>query len=139
MNCNIGLKHILPVLDACSLKMVAMFEGKPPIAPGASDSQHATSVGGELCALDWAELKAKLSAARDLRRELASGDDSALASFDAGCAQRLASHQEKSAKDLTDGDEQRSVNPDDLANCKGVCANSGRHAENGGPANRGNT
>lgn len=139
MNCNIGLKHILPVLDGCALKMRPMFEGKPPIASGASDSHHAKSVSGELCTLDWAELKAKLAAARDLRREFAPGEDSALASFDADCAHRLASHQEKFPEGLTECDDERGVNPDDLANGKGVCATNGRHAENGDPATRGNT
>ncbi len=116
-----------------------MFEGKPPIAPGANGSQQAETASEELCALDWAELTAKLAAARDLRRELAPEEDGTLASFDAHCAQRIASHNGKSPEDLIEDNSKHGVNPEDLANGKGACANSDRHAENGDPPTRGYT
>ncbi|KLI64785.1 hypothetical protein [Aurantiacibacter marinus] len=122
---------------------MTMFEGKPPIASGAHCSQHDEIASEELCAIDWAELTAKLAAARDLRRELASGDDGiddgTMASFDAHCALHLASHHGKFPDEASEENNKRGVNPDDLANGKGACAIVGRHAENGDPANRGNT
>jgi len=116
-----------------------MFEGKLPFADRGNGSEHAENAGEELCALDWAELTAKLAAARDLSREIASGEDGVLASFDAHGAERLASQDGKFPEQMDDDKRKRGVNPEDLANGKGACANVGRTAENGEPANRGNT
>jgi len=117
-----------------------MFEGKPPIASGANTTEHGEPVGEKLCALDWAELVAKLAAARDLRRELASDDgEGSFASFDAECAQHIAALHDKVPEGQTAGNGKRAVNPDDLANGKAVCATIGRRAESDVPANRGNT
>ena len=116
-----------------------MFEGKPPIASGANGSNHGDSVNENLCALNWADVVARLAAARDLRRELDSHDDAALASFDAECAQHLASHHGKSPEELATINSKHGVNPDALANGKDVCAINGRRADRGDTADRGNT
>lgn len=111
-----------------------MFEGKPPIAPGANGSEHGDSVGGELFVPDWSELTAKLAAARDLSRLLTEAEQTALASFDAQGARKLAAQH-----GFTGSNGKHGVNPDDLANGKWPGFNSGRRAANGEPANRGNT
>ncbi|GEM_PF-1140817 len=116
-----------------------MFEGKPPIAPDANGANHGETVGEDLCALNWSDLVAKLAAARDLRGELASHDDGAIASFDAECAQHIASHHDKALTGQTTGNGKYGVNPDDLANGKAVCATIGRRADCDDPTNRGNT
>lgn len=80
-----------------------MFEGKQPFGPDASkspvsESHGVAKHGAQLNTLSWGDLVAKLEAARDLRREFASEDDSPrqpdIASFDADCAHRLAEQQE---------------------------------------------
>lgn len=69
-----------------------MFEGKPPL-PG--ESRPLGERDEALRPLSWSDLVARLSAARDLRASFAPGEggkiDSA-ASFDAGCARRIAAH-----------------------------------------------
>jgi hypothetical protein len=80
-----------------------MFEGKPP-KRDASASLHAVS---------WADLSARLSAARDFRKALAQ-DDGGEGSFDAVSARWLADHADASIG------EQPDVNPDDLGNGKAV-------------------
>ena len=111
-----------------------MFEGKPPFPPAASGSERGDSAVDELCAMDWSDLVAKLSAARDLRAELADSSDSALASFDPHGAAHLASHQEKSPVD-----GKRDVNLDGLSNGKGPGCIVDPAIVNDDPAYRGNT
>lgn len=120
-----------------------MFEGKPPFAPDARVWKHGEAVDDSLCAVDWNDLKARLAAARDLRRELQAGEPCDVASFDADSARRLAAQHER-VDEIAFGDApvangKDGVNPDDLANGKGVSPNIGRHSESGDPANRGNT
>ncbi|MDE1468189.1 hypothetical protein [Aurantiacibacter sp. D1-12] len=111
-----------------------MFEGKPPLPPAASGSERGDSAAGELCALRWPDLVAKLAAARDLRAELAGQEDVSLASFDPHGAAHLASHSEKSPVD-----GKRSVNLDGLANGKGNGGIVDSAIDNDDPAYRGNT
>ncbi len=111
-----------------------MFEGKPPAMPGAKACESSETASGELSALDWAELTAKLAAARDLRRHLAETGNGALASFDAQCAREIAAHH-----GYAEENDKYCVNPDDLANGKWPGSNSGGRAEKGEPAIRGNT
>jgi hypothetical protein len=111
-----------------------MFEGKLPLAPGANGSEHGDSVSGELSVPNWSELTAKLAAARDLSRLFADAEQTALASFDAQGARKLAAQHGVSGKNGKHG-----VNPNDLANGKWPGSNIGRRAANGEPANRGNT
>ena len=91
-----------------------MFEGKQPALPDASGSESGESAAGELCALKWPDLVARLAAARDLRAELARSGDQAFASFDPDGAAHLALHGDKPAIE-----SERSVNLDGLVNGKG--------------------
>jgi hypothetical protein len=79
-----------------------MFEGKPP--------KH--DAGASLHAVSWADLSARLAAARDLRKALAQ-DENGEGSFDAASARWIADHA-----DLVGG--KPDVNPDDLGNRKAV-------------------
>ena len=67
-----------------------MFEGNPIPAPD-SRSSAAGDSAENLCELNWADLTARLAAARELRAELAMTADCVLASFDAESARHLAS------------------------------------------------
>ncbi len=80
-----------------------MYEAKPP-RPGAAPSLQAVS---------WADLSARLAAARDLRQELAD-DDNGEGSFDAASARWIADHAAQDAEGKPD------VNSDDLGNRKAV-------------------
>ena len=86
-----------------------MFEGKPPVAPAAD---HDALQG--LRPLAWAELRARLTAAHDLRASLARSDDGGEASFDAGSARRLAAHHDEG-----EGEGEDAVNPEISVNGKG--------------------
>ncbi len=79
-----------------------MFEGKPP-KPDAAASLQAVS---------WADLSARLAAARDLRAAFA--DEHGEGSFDAASARWIADHATQDAEGKPD------VNPDDLGNRKAV-------------------
>jgi hypothetical protein len=81
-----------------------MFEDKPP-------SQDAAS----LQAVSWADLSARLSAARDLRKALEE-DENGEGSFDAASARWIADH---ASDHLT---EKSAVNRDRLANLKPASA-----------------
>lgn len=94
-----------------------MFEGKPPLS---GESRPLGEWDGEaLRPLSWGDLVARLSAARDLRAAFEPGEggpaDSA-ASFDAGCARRIAAHHNgKDAVNLdssADGKGPESTAPD---------------------------
>jgi hypothetical protein len=80
-----------------------MFEGKPP--------KH--DVGASLHVVSWADLSARLAAARDLRKAFAQGEDGE-GSFDAASARWIADHADDSVAGKPD------VNPDDLGNGKAV-------------------
>ncbi len=112
-----------------------MFEGKLPFAPEARSAATGEVPEEALCEMSWADLVAKLAAARDLRASLAEPEDSTLASFDAGSARHLALHHEP----MRHEDYERSVNPDDLGNGKGACGKASEGAERKQPAIRGNT
>ena len=120
-----------------------MFEGKPPFAPEARVWKHGEAMEDSLCPVDWDELKARLAAARDLRSEWSDTAVCEDASFDADSARRLAARHDRIEElgfdDVPLANGKGGVNPDDLANGKGVCPNIGRQSENGEPANRGNT
>ena len=88
-----------------------------------------------LCEMNWGDLVARLSAARELRAELAESDETTLASFDAESARHIASQHEISRR----AQGQRDVNPDDLGNGKGRTAERNQHAARAKPATRGNT
>ena len=112
--------------------------------PAATGSESGDCVAGDLCALKWTDLVAKLAAARDLRAELAESEDGALASFDPHGAAHLASHSEKLPVDgkRVDGkrvDGKRDVNPDGLGNGKGPGIIVDPAIDNDDPAYRGNT
>jgi len=112
-----------------------MFEGKPVPAP---ESRHFTQGEAEenrLCELSWADLVARLAAARELRAELAETDESTLASFDAESARHLASQHDG----FRSGESERDVNPDDLGNGKGHAAIKQERADRETTAPRGNT
>ncbi|WAT17247.1 hypothetical protein OZN62_09930 [Aurantiacibacter sp. MUD11] len=112
-----------------------MFEGKPPAALDSRNSATGTAPEDALCELTWTDLVTKLKAARELRAELAHGEDALLASFDAGSARHLASHLDA----LRQYDDERGVNPDDLGNGKGACGKANERADRETPATRGNT
>jgi hypothetical protein len=76
-----------------------MFEGKPP----------KRDAGASLQAVTWADLSARLAAARDLRNALAE-EENGEGSFDAASARWIADH----------ADGKPDVNPDDLGNRKAV-------------------
>jgi hypothetical protein len=83
-----------------------MFENKPPSQDAAASLQ----------AVSWADLSARLSAARDLRNALGE-DEHGEGSFDAASARWIADH----THDHTEADylaEKPGVNPDRLGNLK---------------------
>lgn len=94
-----------------------MFEGKPPKA----------DAGASLQAVTWADLSARLAAARDLRKALA-GDENGEGSFDAASARWIADHAEGKPD----------VNPDDLGNGKAVNGMAGVERAQPMPGDRGN-
>ncbi|WP_120076289.1 hypothetical protein [Aurantiacibacter odishensis] len=112
-----------------------MFEGKPIPAPDSRISAVDETVESTLCELSWADLTARLSAARELRAELAHSDEAVLASFNAHSARHLASQHDG----FRDEHDQRDVNPDDLGNGKGQAAEHGTRAARETSATRGNT
>jgi hypothetical protein len=67
-----------------------MFEGKPPVPARAPGDSAAPEGEGELHAVSWSELVARLSAARELRTVLVADALATPASFDADSARRLA-------------------------------------------------
>ncbi len=111
-----------------------MFEGNPIPAPDSRSSVAGDTAENPLCELNWADLTARLAAARELRAELAITDDCVLASFDAESARHLASQP----GGFRHGYDQRDVNPDDLGNCKGRTAKHFSRADRD-TATRGNT
>jgi hypothetical protein len=80
-----------------------MFEGKPP----------KRDAGTSLHAVSSADLSARLSAARELRKAFAQ-DEGGEGSFDAVSARWIADHADDSVGGKPD------VNPDDLGNGKAV-------------------
>ncbi|WP_133303991.1 hypothetical protein [Aurantiacibacter aquimixticola] len=115
-----------------------MFEGKP-IRPQGSGRDLATdSVDGELCAVDWSQLKAKLAAARDLRAEFDPSDENGMASFDPDSAQQIALQHDRDPSEGALNEGKRGINPDALADGKGPRRNNGQRADSGDWANRGN-
>lgn len=112
-----------------------MLEGKPIHPSDSRNSAADTQSDERLCELDWANLVARLCAARELRAELAAHHEMALASFDAESARHLASQ----IGGYRNGEDERDVNPDDLANGKGRAAEGEAHAHRDTPATRGNT
>ena len=68
-----------------------MFEGKLPIAAEALPYGEPQD-GDALRLLSWADLVARLSAARELRASFAGRPAGSDASFDAGSARRIAAH-----------------------------------------------
>lgn len=86
-----------------------MFETNIP-----SMRPAATPEGAELRAFDWAELTARLAAARDLRQVAARRRDHAGASFDQLVAGGIAAQD----------NDKRAVNPNALARGKGRCGNT---------------
>ena len=132
---NLRLRTALPVLDASPLEAGSMFEGKPLQAPDSRNSATGDTPEDRLCELHWGDLVARLSAARELRAELAASDAGALASFDACSARHLASQHESYRADK----DERDVNPDDLGNGKWPAAEHEARADRETPATRGNT
>ncbi len=112
-----------------------MFEGKLTHAPDSRDSATGEKPEDTLCELQWADLVARLTAARELRAELSASHSTVLASFDADSARHLASQYECQLQ----GDDERDVNPDNLANGKGRAAQGEPRADRDQPATRGNT
>jgi hypothetical protein len=112
-----------------------MFEGKPISASESRKSTQGEAEENALCELSWADLVARLSAARELRAELAESDEGTLASFDAESARHLASQHDG----FRIRDSQRDVNPDDLGNGKGHAAIQQERADRETTATRGNT
>jgi hypothetical protein len=98
-----------------------MFEGKP-LKPDAAAS---------LQAVTWADLSARLAAARDLRKALAE-DENGEGSFDAASARWIADHATQDAEGKPD------VNPDDLGNGKAVNGMAGVEGTLSTPGDRGN-
>jgi hypothetical protein len=68
-----------------------MFEGKLPKAAETLPLEDAQD-GETLRSLSWADLVARLSAARELRASYAGRAAGSEASFDAGSARRIAAH-----------------------------------------------
>jgi hypothetical protein len=99
-----------------------MFEGKPP-RPEESSSLAQPGEGEALRPVEWAELAGRLSAARELRAAMLRADGEGGASFDPGCARRIAAHREE--KDL--------VNLEASTNGKGI----GLTGDSALPASRG--
>lgn len=84
-----------------------MYEGKLPRREVASPLEG-RGEGEALRPVDWADLVARLAAARDARASLLAGVLIGEASFDAGSALRIAAHR----------DAENPVNLDDSANLK---------------------
>lgn len=112
-----------------------MFEGKAPLALDSRNSANGEMPEEALCELKWSDLVARLSAARELRAELALSDESMLASFDAESARHIASHHEGPRAD----NDKHDVNPDDLGNGKGHAAIHQSRADRDPMATRGTT
>ncbi len=106
-----------------------MFEGKPPLNPHGCTPDKDSDQSANLRELTWADLRARLEAASELRASMERGDSHPGASFDAGFASCIASRE--NGKDA--------VNPDDLANGKGNWPNDGATHSADKPASRGNT
>jgi len=123
------LNAILPALDGCRFKGLIMFEGKPPLVPQGHASQGDCGQSAQLRELTWADLRARLEAAQELRTSMGRENHQPKASFDAGFASCLASRQ--------NGKE--AVNPDDSANGKGDWPNNGATHSAAKSASRGNT
>ena len=68
-----------------------MFEGKLPNSAEAQPLDGGPD-GEVLRTLSWHDLVARLAASRDLRASCAAAGEGADASFDAGCARRIAAH-----------------------------------------------
>ena len=84
-----------------------MFEGKPPL-PGEARMLD-EPLGSEcLRPLQWSDLVARLAAARELRASFGGMRELGEASFDAGCARRVAAHH----------NGKYAINLDDLGNGK---------------------
>ena len=97
-----------------------MFETKPP-SPDAAASLQAVS---------WADLSARLAAARDLRKTLAE-DDNGEGSFHAASARWIADHVPDHLGGKPD------VNPNDLGNRKTVDGMAGAERAPTMPGDRG--
>ncbi|MFB0611829.1 hypothetical protein [Aurantiacibacter poecillastricola] len=114
---------------------LAMLEGKFTPGRDSRNSANGSAPEGALSELSWSELVARLSAARELRAELAARDITALASFDAESARHLA-WQHASAIQVY---RQPDVNSDDLDNGKGRTAEDLASSDREEPAIRGST
>ncbi|MGB3794936.1 MAG: hypothetical protein WA957_01370 [Alteraurantiacibacter sp.] len=112
-----------------------MFEGKITTAPDSRNRATGQIPQEELCELRWPDLVAKLTAARELRAELAASDSTTLASFNAESARHLASQHEC----LLHDDDELDVNPDNLGNGKGPVSKREQRADRETSATRGNT
>ncbi|WP_338242108.1 hypothetical protein [Aurantiacibacter hainanensis] len=112
-----------------------MFEGKLPPTHDSRDSAAGRLVDEDLCEMSWGDLVARLSAARELRAELAESDEATLASFDAESARHIASQHETSRRTHDEPD----VNHDGLGNGKRRAAERNSRADRETPATRGNT
>lgn len=112
-----------------------MFEGKPPIAPDSRDENQGDTPEEIMSEMQWSDLVSRLSAARELRAELAETDEATLASFDAESARHLARHNGSAQS----GNYERDVNPVDLVNGKGRAAETQERADRDTTASRGNT
>ena len=79
-----------------------MYEGKLPNSAEARPLEAGLD-GEVLRELNWHDLVARLAASRDLRASFAGVHQPADASFDAGCARRIAAHHNgKHAVNLED-------------------------------------
>ncbi|APE27572.1 hypothetical protein BMF35_a0743 [Aurantiacibacter gangjinensis] len=91
-----------------------------------------------LCEVEWSDLVARLSAAREMRGQVEQEESESLASFDAHSARHLAAHGDGDAvSDALRNQEQRPVNPDGLGNRKDASANSIDHDHGSAAADRG--
>jgi hypothetical protein len=93
-----------------------MFEGKPPRprdARALDEEQHDFET---LRPLNWGDLVARFSAAREMRSSCDEVDECGEASFDAGSARRIAAHH----------NGKHDVNPDVSANGKGPAGTDSR-------------
>ena len=111
-----------------------MFETKPPVPATAKSVAAPQDVEEELRAISWADLAAKLAAAREGRVASGKGNESNAASFDAQSAQHLAEMDE-----VENGDNHDAVNLTDLGNRKGAGGINNANEEQQRPAIRGNT
>lgn len=111
-----------------------MFETKPPVSAKAHSVAAPHDVAEELRAVSWADLAAKLAAAREGRSAIGEGSVSSPASFDALSAQHLAEMDEVEKANHHDA-----VNLTDLGNRKGAGGITNANEEQQRPATRGNT